>query len=380
MGTVLPHREGKVFLSDLGNFIKGRGITRADLVRSGIPALRYGDIYTTYGDVTDELKSYVTDDTARRATPLNHGDIIFAASGETAEEIGKAVAWLGNGTAVTGGDTIILRGHGQDPTFLAHALNAEDAVKQKSRLGKGHSVVHIHEAELARVSVFLPPIAEQCKIGEILRTWDEGIQKAEFVREAKETCFKAMKMRFFSARFGKENYTSAPLSDIASIRKGQQLNKLDMTDGKIPVWNGGVSPSGYTDDYNIEKKTITISEGGNSCGFVNYITEPFWLGGHCYAIETLRNTKINQRYLFFFLKAQERKIKRLRVGSGLPNIQRNDLSSFIVCFPRIETQARIAHLMDTIEDELLLLKTETDLLTRQKHGLTQKLLTGQWLT
>ncbi len=183
MDNVPLHRKGRICLSDLGKFIKGRGITRADLVSSGIPCLRYGDIYTTYGVVTDELTSFVSEDNARRATPLHHGDIIFAASGETAGEIGRAVAWLGNSTAVAGGDTIILRGHGQDPTFLAHALNAEDAVRQKSRLGKGHSVVHIHEAELAKVSVFLPPISDQSKIGEILRTWDEAISKLEMLIE-----------------------------------------------------------------------------------------------------------------------------------------------------------------------------------------------------
>lgn len=173
------HQEGKVFLSDLGRFVKGRGITRADLVDTGTPCLRYGDIYTTYGDVADELTSFVSADTAERATPLHHGDIIFATSGETAEEIGKAVAWLGKGTAVAGSDTIILRDHGQDPVFLAHALNAHDAAKQKSRLGKGHSVVHIHEAELGKVRVHLPPVSEQRKIGEILRTWDEAIEKLE---------------------------------------------------------------------------------------------------------------------------------------------------------------------------------------------------------
>lgn len=377
MGTVLPHREGKAFLSDLGKFIKGRGITRADLVQSGVPCLRYGEIYTTYGDVTEELTSFVSEDTARRATPLDHGDIIFAASGETAGEIGKAVAWLGYGTAVAGGDTIILRGHGQDPTFLGHALNADDAVRQKSRLGKGHSVVHIHEAELARVSVFLPPVSEQRKIGEILRTWDEAIEKLSLLRQAKEKRFNAVKARLLSPTL-EEDWTSVPLLDVASIRKGQQLNKLDMTDGgKYPVWNGGVSPSGYTDSFNTQKYTITVSEGGNSCGFVNYINEPFWLGGHCYAIKKLRDAKIKYRYLYFFLKAHERRIKRLRVGSGLPNIQRNDLLRYIVCYPNTETQDRITRLMDIYDSELKNLQTETDLLTRQKLGLMQKVLTDK---
>ena len=372
------HREGTVCLSDLGRFVKGRGITRADLVRSGVPCLRYGDIYTTYGDVADELTSFVSADTAQRATPLHHGDVIFATSGETAEEIGKAVAWLGKGTAVAGSDTIILRDHGQDPVFLAHALNAHGAAKQKSRLGKGHSVVHIHEAELGKVRVHLPSVYEQRKIGEILRTWEEAIDLLRLSRQAMEKRFSAMTTCLFKPNLEGDNWAGVPLSDIASIQKGQQLNKLDMTDGKYPVWNGGVTPSGYTDNYNTEMNTITVSEGGNSCGFVNYINESFWLGGHCYAIKTLRNAKVNYRYLYFFLKAHERRIKRLRVGSGLPNIQRNDLLRYIVCYPCIETQTRITRLMDAYESEIDHVKTETDLLSRQKNGLKQKLLTGEW--
>ena len=111
-----------VRLSDLGRLIRGRGITRADLVPTGIPCLRYGEIYTKYQDTIDDLRSRVSEEVASTATPLAYGDIIFAASGETREEIGKAVAWLGRGQAVSGGDTVVLRAHGQDPTFLVHAL------------------------------------------------------------------------------------------------------------------------------------------------------------------------------------------------------------------------------------------------------------------
>ena len=51
--------------------------------------------------------------------------------------------------------------------------------------------------------------------------------------------------------------------------------------------NGGVEPSGYYNDYNVEANTISISEGGNSCGYVQFNTFPFWSGGHCYSIQNV---------------------------------------------------------------------------------------------
>ena len=72
------------------------------------------------------------------------------------------------------------------------------------------------------------------------------------------------------------------LVDICEISKGSQLNRTDMVDdGKYYVQNGGIDISGYTNEYNTEENTISISEGGNSCGYVNYNKEKFWAGGHC---------------------------------------------------------------------------------------------------
>ena len=155
----------KVKLGQFGTFYKGRGITKADLVECGIPCLRYAEIYTKYDGIVNELFSSVSSGAATKATPIQSGDIIFAASGETAAEIGKAIAFIGHYPAVAGGDTVIFRDHGQKPAYLAHALNDADAIRQKSRLGKGQSVVHIHIPELFQVEVPLPPLHEQRKIG-----------------------------------------------------------------------------------------------------------------------------------------------------------------------------------------------------------------------
>lgn len=152
---------------------------------TGIPCLRYGEIYTKYHDTIGRLESYVPEEVASKARSLVHGDIIFAASGETSEEIGKAVAWLGQGEAVSGSDTVVFRDHGQDPAFLVHALNGEYVSRQKSRLSKGDAVVHLHAPDLAQVSVAVPPIEQQRRIARILLAWDEAIGRVRALRRAR---------------------------------------------------------------------------------------------------------------------------------------------------------------------------------------------------
>lgn len=163
------------------------------------------------------------------------------------------------------------------------------------------------------------------------------------------------------------------LIDIARIEKGQQINGLQLNEeGKYYYLNGGIVPSGYTSDYNTNKNTISISEGGNSCGFVKYNLEKFWSGGHCYTL-TVDELKVNKKYLYFYLKSKEKDIMKLRVGSGLPNIQKSALASFCVKLPDISTQIFIANVLNTITNKK---EIETALLLQfqsQKTYLLSKL-------
>ena len=95
-------------------------------------------------------------------------------------------------------------------------------------------------------------------------------------------------------------WISKELSQIAKITKGQQLNKTCLfSHGDYYVLNGGVEPSGYYDKWNTEANTISISEGGNSCGYVNYNSERFWSGGHCYSLSKIND--ISTECLFHIL-------------------------------------------------------------------------------
>lgn len=128
--------------------------------------------------------------------------------------------------------------------------------------------------------------------------------------------------------------------------KGKQVNGEELLEhGKYYVMNGGTEPSGYLNVCNTPSNTISISEGGNSCGYVQYNSEPFWSGGHCYSL-IQKEQSVNYQYLYHFLKYKERDIMALRIGSGLPNVQKKDLERFEVKVLAMEQQNRVAEILE----------------------------------
>ena len=139
------------------------------------------------------------------------------------------------------------------------------------------------------------------------------------------------------------------LSEICEIAKGKQINGEFLSEsGTYYVMNGGTEPSGYYEDYNVEANTISISEGGNSCGYVQFNTSPFWSGGHCYTIQNIVRG-VDNLYLYHYLKSKEDAIMKLRIGSGLPNIQKKDLAVFKIKIPPTEQQKAISTFLSSLE-------------------------------
>ena len=163
------------------------------------------------------------------------------------------------------------------------------------------------------------------------------------------------------------------LSFMPRTRVGKQLNKSDMIEnGKYYVLNGGKEPSGYTNSWNVKENTITISEGGNSCGYVSFNSEKFYCGGHCYYL-TLKTTDFDLNYLFHYLKYMEPKIMRLRVGSGLPNIQKGDIGNINILKKEFNKQKEIGDFLESINIKISLILKEKEELELFKKGLLQKM-------
>ena len=187
-------------LEDLGSFSKGRGIKREDVSDAGLPCIRYGELYTRYKDYILNPVSRIPPAVALEALPIKKGDLLFAGSGETAEEIGICAAYLGEEPAYAGGDVITLTPSGQNSIYLGHLMNHPIVATQKARMGQGDAVVHISASNLAQVSIELPPLTEQTAIANILFDMDAEIAALERRRDKTRVVKQGMMQQLLTGR------------------------------------------------------------------------------------------------------------------------------------------------------------------------------------
>jgi type I restriction enzyme S subunit len=187
-------------LGELGEFLKGRGVTRDEAQDGPLPCVRYGEIYTTHNDYIRDFRSWISVAVASTATRLKVGDILFAGSGETKEEIGKCVAFVDDREAYAGGDIVILRPRDVDSLFLGYALNTAAVNRQKASRGQGDAVVHISATALADVSLPIPEKAEQTAIATVLSDMDAEIAALEARRDKTRALKQGMMQELLTGR------------------------------------------------------------------------------------------------------------------------------------------------------------------------------------
>ena len=315
--------------------------------------------YITYDNIIGLVN---VDIEIQKRYEVNYGDILFQRSSETIEDIGRANVYLDNKPAIFGG--FVIRGKkigNYYPEFFKYLLSSPTARKKVIVKGAGSQHYNIGQEGLSSILLHFPPLQEQNKIAQFLCLLDHRIATQNKIIEKYESLIKGIRY-YILEESTHYNY----LGNLCNIIKGQQVN-LDnlLKHGKYYVMNGGTQPSGYYNSYNTDAGTISISEGGNSCGYVQYNKENFWSGGHCYTLQNIEN-ELTEKYLYHYLKSNEKMIMALRVGSGLPNIQKKDLMSLRIPIPAKENQKKISCLLDSIEDKISI---ETNML---KHDIRQK--------
>lgn len=165
------------------------------------------------------------------------------------------------------------------------------------------------------------------------------------------------------------------LGDYIDIYTGSQFNKRDMNDaGSYPVINGGVNASGYIESFNEEAKTITISQGGASAGYVAWQETPFWAGAHCYVVRPSSSAVLN-RFLYFFLKNQEVYLQQMQHGAGIPALNRDKVKSLLFPLVPIEVQEEIVKILDRFADYAAELQAELQARKEQYEYYRNLLLT-----
>ena len=235
---------------------------------------------------------------------------------------------------------------------------------------RNHGLLNISVQDFFHTHHYMPKDKkEQAKIAKLLMFLDERIATQNKIIEDLKKLKSAISERLFKSVKG----STVLLSDLCDIVKGKQINGENLSDsGNYYVMNGGTEPSGYYDNYNVEASTISISEGGNSCGYVQFNTSPFWSGGHCYSIQNIAD-KVDNMYLYHYLKSNEDAIMKLRIGSGLPNIQKKDLAMFKIIVPKIEWQIKISTFLSSLERKAEIEERIQNVMQKKKLYLLQQM-------
>lgn len=313
--------------------------------------------------------AHINDDIHQKhkATEIYENDVLLNITGASIGRTAVATKELEGGN-VNQHVCIIRTNSKVNPKFLCDYIQTQRIQNHIKSLQTGGSREGLNFEQIRSFPISLPSINEQNKLTCLLDKINERIATQVRLIEDLKKLRCAVSNKLFQSVKG----VVIPLSGISNIVKGKQINGDFLADvGEYYVMNGGTEPSGYYDNYNVEANTISISEGGNSCGYVQFNRMPFWSGGHCYTIQDIVSD-VETLYLYHYLKSKEDSIMKLRIGTGLPNIQKKDLAEFKVIILAIEQQRTISNILSLLERKneiegqlLIAMRTEKQYLLRQ---------------
>ena len=159
-------------LGELGSFVKGAPLSKADISENGTPFILYGELYTTYNEVVTSVKRR-TQAQVDELFLSRVGDVVIPTSGETSEEISTASCVMLPGV-ILAGDLNIFRSDKVDGRIMSYLLN--HVVNAKiARIAQGKSVVHIQASELGKLTLSYPDENTQKKLIDFLSKFDDKI-------------------------------------------------------------------------------------------------------------------------------------------------------------------------------------------------------------
>ncbi|MCY4399137.1 MAG: restriction endonuclease subunit S [Gemmatimonadetes bacterium] len=427
LGKVPEHWEVRS-LGTFGRFYKGSGGTKADETEQGVPCVRYGDLYTRHRFHITATRACVAPDRAGAYTPVRYGDVLFAGSGETLEEIGKSAVDLIRGSVVCGGDVIVFRPTiDVDAEFIGWSADCRQAASQKARMGRGITVMHIYSSHLKYLLVPLPPLTEQTAIARFLDDADRRIRRhirakerlIELLEEERQATIHEAVTGCIDVRTGRpypsykdsgfewlgevpDHWEVRSLGTFGRLFKGSGGTKADETELGVPCVRYGdlytrhqfhitkskacVAPDrarAYTPvrygDVLFAGSGETLDEIGKSA--VNLIRESAVCGGD---VIVFRPTiHVDAEFIGWSTDCRHAASQKARMGRGITvmHIYSSDLKHLALPLPPLTEQTAIARFLAAVGRRMsarsAAVERELDLLREYRTRLVSDVVTGK---
>ena len=379
-------------LKDFVSFRKGKGISKADISENGInECIRYGELYTTYGQVIDHIHSK-TNVSKSECILSKAGDVIIPASGETQIDIATASCVL-HDDIILSGDLNILS-HEENGSWLAYYLSSAKKL-EIAQLAQGNSVVHLYSSQLKDLKINKPSKEEQTKIASFLSNVDEKIsqltQKLELLSQYKQGMMQKLfsqQIRFRAddgSEFGE--WESKTLGDVADIVGGgtpstnneeywngnvawltpSEINKKFIGRSKRTISEFGVQKSSakklpigtvlFTSRATIGEVAISTAQVTTNQGFQSFIV----------------NSKILNEFLYYWIVKNKQQFIERASGSTFLEISKSKIQPMKILLPCIEEQTKIANFLSAIDQKIEVVAQQIEQAKTWKKGLLQQM-------
>ena len=401
------------FLSEIGSFSKGSGISRSESNSGNLPAIRYGEIYTKHNDYIKAFYSHISKEVANKSTRIYRGDVLFSASGETKEDIGKTVAFLESIEAYAGGDIIIMSPKCPvNSMFLGYILNFPAIAKQKAMKAQGDAVVHITTDSLRKLQVCIPKTTkEQQRIANALSDIDTLIANLEKLIAKKKNIKQGAMQQLLTGKKrlpgfapAKPTYKQTELGKIPADWEVKKLkecvssfivpmrDKPTLLNGPIPWCRiedfdgtylyGSKSNQGVDLDtvkkmnlkiYPVGTLIVSCSAYLGKCAIVGkeLITNQTFIG-----LVPMKQTDVS--FLYYRMTSEEKRLNDMATGTTITYLSREQFENFEVIFPSsLKEQTAIANVLSDMDAEISALETKLAKYRTLKTGMMQQLLTGK---
>lgn len=372
-------------------FLKGKGISKSEVVPNGkLPCIRYGELYTKYGETIKEVVSFTNLDKSDLVLSQAN-DVIIPASGETKEDIATASCVIESGIAL-GGDLNIIRTK-ISGLFLSYYLNN---VKKKeiAQLAQGISVVHLYPAQLQKLKINVPQPAEQTKLATFLTTLDTLISAESEKLRALQAHKKGLMQMLFPAagetvprvRFGEfeGEWEERKLGDkdvAVFVKEKTPLSKLKLetyisTENLLPDYAGvsvcsKLPPSGSFTSF--KTGDILTSNIRPYLKKVWFATKDGAASNDVFVIRAC--DKISNQFLSFLLKNDDfiNYVMKGAKGLKMPRGDKSLIEEYRIALPDKAEQQKIATTLTALDTLLAAQSEKLAALKQQKKGLMQQL-------
>lgn len=389
-------------LRDIGIFRKGSGISRDESQTGTIPAVRYGEIYTTHHNYVRQYKSHISEEVARRALQVKYGDILFACSGETKEDIAKCVAIVDGKEVYAGGDIIVLSPTVKtNPIFLGYILNTADIIRQRAQLAQGDAIVHISVSAIQSIMITMPEYEEQCSIATALSDIDALITNLEKLIAKKKAIKQGAMQELLTGKRRLKGFRGdwhdIAIGSFADVYAGGTPSTAN------PAYWGGDIP--WMSSGELNKKVVSFVQGRiTQAGLENSSTRI--IPAHCVLIGLAGQGKtrgtaayntislctnqsiaailpnpseFDSKFLYYYMDTQYKALRELSDGGGgRGGLTKKLIEEFSVRIPvDLEEQVAIASVFTDIDYEIEKLVKELNKYRGIKSGMMSELLTGR---